>query len=105
MLVTEMQTGVTSDHQALFPSTSFPVDGPTSNWLKVRGYKIAEKSFAGLAAEVRVIRDGLLRDTDWMALSDNTLSTGWSTYRQALRDITGQSGFPYNVIWPTKPTE
>jgi len=38
-----------------------------------------------------------------MALSDNTLTPEWSTYRQALRDITEQEGFPYQVTWPTKP--
>ena len=48
-------------------------------------------------------RDRLLSDTDWMALSDNTMTPEWATYRQALRDITAQEGFPYSVNWPTKP--
>jgi len=48
-------------------------------------------------------RDRLLSDTDWMALSDNTMSPAWATYRQALRGITAQEGFPYSVIWPIKP--
>jgi hypothetical protein len=48
-------------------------------------------------------RDRLLSDTDWMALSDNTMTPEWASYRQALRDITDQTGFPYSVIWPTKP--
>lgn len=53
--------------------------------------------------EIRAERDRLLAETDYLALSDNTMSAAMTTYRQALRDITGQAGFPYSVIWPTKP--
>lgn len=52
---------------------------------------------------VREKRATLLADTDWMALSDVTLSASWSLYRQQLRDITLQVGFPYNITWPIKP--
>jgi hypothetical protein len=54
-------------------------------------------------ANIRAKRDSLLQETDWMALSDVTMSAAMTTYRQALRDITGQAGFPYSVTWPTKP--
>lgn len=53
--------------------------------------------------EIRAERDRLLAETDYLALSDNTMSAAMTTYRQALRDITGQAGFPYSVTWPTKP--
>ena len=56
-----------------------------------------------LPQEVRSERNSLLAETDYLALSDTTLSSEMSTYRQALRDITSQSGFPTNVTWPTKP--
>lgn len=56
-----------------------------------------------LASDLRTQREKLLKETDWMALSDNTITPEWATYRQALRDITGQTGFPYDVVWPTKP--
>jgi len=56
-----------------------------------------------LAANLRNERDRLLSETDWMALSDVTMSTEMQSYRQALRDITDQAGFPYSVTWPTKP--
>lgn len=56
-----------------------------------------------LPQDVRNQRDRLLSATDWMALSDNTMTPAWAAYRQALRDITEQEGFPYSVIWPTKP--
>jgi len=52
---------------------------------------------------VRLERNKLLAETDYLALSDTTLSSDMSEYRQALRDITGQSGFPTDVTWPSKP--
>lgn len=58
---------------------------------------------AELEFDIRDQRGHLLSATDWMALSDNTMTPEWATYRQALRDITTQEGFPYSVNWPTKP--
>lgn len=55
------------------------------------------------SSDARNKRNYLLSATDWMALSDNTMTPEWAAYRQALRDITDQEGFPYSVIWPTKP--
>jgi len=52
---------------------------------------------------IRSKRDRLLSDTDWMAMSDNTMTPAWASYRQALRDVTAQEGFPFSVDWPTKP--
>ena len=57
------------------------------------------------AEEVRRERDIKLSATDWRASSDLTMSTEWATYRQALRDITTQEGFPNSVVWPTEPGE
>jgi len=54
-------------------------------------------------SNVRARRDSLLQETDWMALSDVTMSSEMTTYRQALRDIPAQSGFPFSVTWPNKP--
>jgi len=56
-----------------------------------------------LAANLREERDRLLAETDYLALSDNTMSSAMTTYRQALRDITNQAGFPADISWPTKP--
>ena len=55
------------------------------------------------AAEVRQERNSLIAETDYLALSDNTMTSAMQTYRQALRDIPSQAGFPTNVTWPTKP--
>jgi len=73
----------------------------TGRWMI--GYTVKNKPQNQAEANVRNNRDLLLVETDWMALSDVTLSTEMSNYRQTLRDVTGQSGFPYTITWPTKP--
>jgi hypothetical protein len=55
------------------------------------------------AAKVRATRDTLLAETDFYALSDVTMSAEMTTYRQALRDVPSQAGFPYTITWPDKP--
>ena len=57
---------------------------------------------------LRIERDRLLAECDWMANSDVTMSTAWRNYRQALRDITTQTPTDdalSNITFPTKPTE
>ena len=54
-------------------------------------------------SQVRHERDYLIASTDVWALSDRTMTAEQTAYRQALRDITGQAGFPTNITWPTKP--
>jgi len=56
-----------------------------------------------VAPVVREKRDALLSSTDWWGLSDHTMTADQTAYRQALRDITDQSGFPNDISWPTKP--
>ena len=57
--------------------------------------------------EVRAERDKKLTDTDWTQIPNNALSdeskTAWATYRQSLRDITADSGFPHSITWPDQP--
>lgn len=50
-------------------------------------------------------RNRLLQQSDWTQLPDVPLVTkdAWTTYRQALRDITTQPGFPLDVVWPIPP--
>jgi len=55
------------------------------------------------AERVRSERDQKLKDTDWMGMSDVTMSADWATYRQALRDVPTQEGFPHTVTWPEEP--
>ena len=51
---------------------------------------------------IRSRRDALLRDCDWWASSDLTMSDAQTAYRKALRDIPTQSDVD-NITWPSKP--
>jgi hypothetical protein len=56
------------------------------------------------AASVRSERNEKLAASDWTQLADSTADkTAWAEYRQALRDITAQAGFPWTIDWPTQP--
>lgn len=56
------------------------------------------------AAEVRKERDAKLTESDWTQVVDAPVDQeAWATYRQALRDIPEQAGFPNEVNWPTEP--
>lgn len=53
------------------------------------------------AAEVRAERNTKLAATDWTQITDATADKAtWATYRQALRDIPAQTGFPWTITWP-----
>lgn len=57
-----------------------------------------------LADAARVKRNRLLKFSDWTQVPDAPVNQqDWATYRQALRDITLQDGFPENINWPTEP--
>jgi hypothetical protein len=66
--------------------------------------EIAERTSAK-ESEVRQQRNELLSACDWTQGKDIPDSTSdlWAPYRQDLRDIPEQPGFPWNVVWPTKP--
>ena len=56
------------------------------------------------AAAVRADRNARLAATDWTQIADSTADkAAWATYRQALRDVPSQAGFPQSVTWPQEP--
>jgi len=56
------------------------------------------------ATRVRADRDKRLADTDWTQVADAPVdASAWATYRQSLRDVPSQNGFPHEVTWPEKP--
>ena len=63
---------------------------------------IAQQDADNLNA-LREQRDILLKETDWWASSDLTMTQAQTDYRQALRDITDNYSSPADVVWPTKP--
>ena len=60
---------------------------------------------AGAGGRVREVRNRLLAETDWSQAVDvpQAVKTKYSAYRQALRDVPQQPGFPENIQWPAKP--
>ena len=74
-------------------------------------YSVSDLDGSGIAAKdaeqakaVRSERNAKLAAYDWTQLADSTADkTAWATYRQALRDVTGQEGFPWTITWPTQP--
>lgn len=56
------------------------------------------------AKSVRQTRGTKLAESDWTQLADAPVDKAvWAKYRQALRDVTTQSGFPWTIEWPTQP--
>lgn len=56
------------------------------------------------ANTVRAERNRLLTESDWTQVADAPVDrTAWAGYRQSLRDVTAQAGFPFNIVWPEQP--
>lgn len=74
-------------------------------------YSVADMDAEAIAAKdaeqakaVREQRNTKLKDTDWTQVADAPVDkAAWATYRQALRDISAQQGFPWDVQWPEMP--
>lgn len=55
--------------------------------------------------EIRAQRNALLAASDWTQVADAPVDqTAWAAYRQALRDVPDQEGFPASVEWPVAPS-
>jgi hypothetical protein len=82
--------------------TTFSVEG--HRWIQ-RDPTELEMRFIGVEARSR--RDQLLAGSDWTQQPDVALTPqkrdAWGAYRQALRDVTDQPGFPTNIEWPPEP--
>jgi hypothetical protein len=73
-------------------------------------YSVAEMDADAITAKdteqaknIRAARDIKLSETDWRFRSDMNPSQNWKDYCQALRDVPEQSGFPWEIVWPTEP--
>lgn len=56
------------------------------------------------AQRIRTQRTLTLQSTDWTQLADSPVNKElWATYRQALRDMPDQEGFPWDIAWPSQP--
>lgn len=76
----------------------------STSWMLKTEYATIQKN-RHLAIAMKTKRNVLLAASDWTQGKDipTEVSNKWVDYRQALRDITSQAGFPFEVEWPTKP--
>lgn len=71
-------------------------------WL--RGWEVVAIPDEDAARNARAVRDAEIATSDWTQVLDSPVDrAAWATYRQALRDIPQQAGFPQAIVWPTKP--
>ena len=82
----------------------------TQTWTQVDKYTAEELAAQNAVKdvnqkqEVRDIRNSKLAECDWTQVADAPVDKAvWATYRQALRDVTAQSGFPWTITWPVEP--
>jgi hypothetical protein len=82
----------------------------TQTWVQSDKYTAEEltaynaKKEVDKRQEVRNVRTSLLNKCDWTQVADAPVDkAAWATYRQALRDVTEQAGFPCAVEWPMAP--
>lgn len=70
----------------------------------VQTWDIIELDEDVAASNVRAARNAEISASDWTQLSDAPVDkAAWAEYRAELRDIPQQEGFPFAVVWPTKP--
>jgi hypothetical protein len=142
MLIASLKDLNPVDHLSAFKQTSFPVSGPSDEFLAEAGYAkvntwkphtetqklvsstpylengwvytvtVVNKTSEEIAAErnlravkIRKERNLKLSETDWTQLADAPVNREvWATYRQNLRDVPNQTGFPDTFNWPEPPT-
>lgn len=82
------------------PSGNYKFNYNSKQWVLIQDPILA-------TVEALKKRISLLQSSDWTQIPNNPLTLeqqqAWATYRQALRDITLQPGYPLNIIWPTPP--
>jgi len=100
-----------ADVPGMIPVKETPTleDGQTFEWNagSVIGgewvrFEVRNKTTGEKMAEIRGTRDGLLTATDWIGMSDVTMSSAMTTYRQALRDLPATVNVD-SPVYPTKP--
>jgi hypothetical protein len=94
------------DHTKEFNVTAEKVNGVwVETWVAtdVSAEELAQRT-ENQANNVRSERNQKLSNSDWTQLADAQVNkTAWATYRQSLRDVPSQTGFPHEVTWPEKP--
>lgn len=109
-----MYTVLSDDNQALYHATTEPASGNYVHGKRTIGMfwdgsrmvpKLPSVETERKARMARSHRNRLLAQSDWTQVSDAPVDqAAWATYRQALRDVPQQAGFPHDVTWPIAPT-
>ena len=76
---------------------------PTAEELAAQAAYMENEYPADCLRRLRNQRNELLAETDYLALSDVTMTDEMAAYRQALRDLPANTADPANPVWPTKP--
>lgn len=77
-------------------------DSESGKWFETS--PVPRQSYEQAASTVRTQRNERLAKSDWTQLADAPVDAGlWAIYRQALRDIPAQDGFPWEIVWPSDP--
>jgi hypothetical protein len=88
---------LTQRHEQITP---VQVDG---KWTQV--WRVVQLPQDQAVVNVRAKRNQLLADSDWTQLADSPVDkAAWAVYREALRSLPEQEGFPYLVQWPVSPS-
>ena len=98
------------DRTELWESEQFDIQEDKVIWTLTKRAKTPEelkKQDDDKAAQERTFRDRLLSMSDWVVIKANETEVSeleaWKVYRQALRDVSGQEGFPWSINWPQAP--
>lgn len=87
------------------PALGTYISGNLDAWIAA----CAEKEREIIAKEAREARNRLIAETDYIMAADYPIDDDkrveWAVYRQALRDVPEQPGFPYEIDWPHKPAK
>jgi hypothetical protein len=80
---------------------------PTKEQIQAQQAAEQEEIKRQTAHSIRSERNAKLTETDWTQVDDtpldNVAKSAWANYRQALRDVPDQAGFPFDVNWPSAP--
>lgn len=102
-------TGKEEQGREIFYDIQSPWNSQTEEIAKAEAYngEYTIEDIPMTAEAARAQRDKLLEDTDWTQVLDAPIDTetreAYRVYRQALRDVPQQDGFPDTIIWPTRP--
>tara|TARA_R110000744_G_C19240563_1_gene549202 strand:- start:619 stop:957 length:339 start_codon:yes stop_codon:yes gene_type:complete len=112
MRAARIESGIVADLWIVPSLTAFEgvtlIEAPhdvNSGWLyDGEVFTAPAKADEKIASEARSKRRSLLAETDFHGFTDNTMTAEMTTYRQALRDVPQQEGFPNEINWPVKPS-